>query len=204
MKRIIAVLLLACTMLIMMASCGGAGPEKTAEKYAKAMAECDMKAASKYAAVAYDDMFDAQIAAMMQEGDMSKKEALEELSDMIGEDIKNFNDLAKYTEKQGKEELKDTYDSQYKIEVSVIAVEVLEEDAKYAAIKSAAATYESSKIILSEEVKLSKVKECCKVTVGMYIYDNKKDDIFTDSKSMELTMVKIGSKWYVLDGGSIL
>ncbi|MBE6607112.1 MAG: DUF4878 domain-containing protein [Ruminococcaceae bacterium] len=199
MKRILAILLLASMMLVM-ASCGASGPEKTVEKYVESILDYDFKKASKYVAVDYKDMFEMMIAQRMEEGEISKKEVYEELSEELDADIKSYNDYIKYLKKTAKESMEEEFDGKYDIEVSVVASEILEEDAKYAALKSASATYDSSKIILSEEINLAKVKECRKVTVKAYFYEDK-SDVFSYAQSLEVTVVKIGSKWIILDGG---
>jgi len=187
-------------MMLVMASCGASGPEKTVEKYVESILDYDFKKASKYVAVDYKDMFEMMIAQRMEEGEISKKEVYEELSEELDADIKSYNDYIKYLKKTAKESMEEEFDGKYDIEVSVVASEILEEDAKYAALKSASATYDSSKIILSEEINLAKVKECRKVTVKAYFYEDK-SDVFSYAQSLEVTVVKIGSKWIILDGG---
>ena len=199
MKRIVAILVLASMMLVM-ASCGASGPEKTAEKYVEAMMDLDLKKASKYAAVDYKDIFEAMIESRMAENEISKKEALEDLSEELDTEIKSYNDYVKYIEKTAKEAMEEEFDGKYEIEVSAVASEILEEDAKYDALKSASSQYDSSKVIVSEEINFAKIKECRKVTVKAYVYIDGAD-VFSDVQSLELCMVKIGSKWIVLDGG---
>ena len=199
MKRILAILVLASMMLVM-ASCGASGPEKTAEKYVEAMMDLDLKKASKYAAVDYKDIFEAMIESRMAENEISKKEALEDLSEELDTEIKSYNDYVKYIEKTAKEAMEEEFDGKYEIEVSAVASEILEEDAKYDALKSASSQYDSSKVIVSEEINFAKIKECRKVTVKAYVYIDGAD-VFSDVQSLELCMVKIGSKWIVLDGG---
>ncbi len=200
MKRILAILVLASMMLVMMASCGSSGPEKTAEKYVEAMMDLDIKKASKYAAVDYKDIFDAMIESKMAEDEISKKEALEDLSEELDAEIKSYNDYVKHLEKTAKESMEEMFDGKYKIEVSAVASELLEEDAKYAALKSASTQYDSAKVVVSEEINFAKIKECRKVTVKAYIYVDGAD-VFSEVQALELCMVKIGSKWIVLDGG---
>ena len=197
MKRILAILVLASMMLVM-ASCGSSGPEKTVEKYVEAMLEFDLKKASKYVAVDYKDMFEMMIAQRMEEGDISKKEVFESLSDELDAEIKSYNDYVKYLKKTYEEAMGEEYDGKFDIEVSVVASEILEEDAKYAEIKSASKNYDDSKIILSEEINLAKVKECRKVTVKAYYYEDG-SDVFSNVNTLEVCVVKIGSKWIILD-----
>ena len=199
MKRILAILLLASMMLVM-ASCGASNPNKTVEKYVEAMLDGDLKKASKYVAVDYEDLFDAMIAQMMEEEDISKKEALENLSEELDTKIKNFSDYAKYIKKTTKESMEEEYEGKIEIEASVVATEILEEDAKYAALKYASSQYDSAKVILSEEINVAKIKECRRVTVKAYLYEDG-SDIFSEVETLELTVVKIGSKWVILDGG---
>ena len=186
--------------MLVMASCGASGPEKTAEKYVEAMMDLDLKKASKYAAVDYKDIFEAMIESRMAENEISKKEALEDLSEELDTEIKSYNDYVKYIEKTAKEAMEEEFDGKYEIEVSAVASEILEEDAKYDALKSASSQYDSSKVIVSEEINFAKIKECRKVTVKAYVYIDGAD-VFSDVQSLELCMVKIGSKWIVLDGG---
>ncbi|MBQ2251929.1 MAG: hypothetical protein II329_03065, partial [Clostridia bacterium] len=113
---------------------------------------------------------------------------------------KNFNDYAKYLKKTTKENMEEEYDGKFEIEASVVATEILEEDAKYAALKSASKQYDEAKVILSEEINVSKIKECRRVTVKAYLYEDGAD-IFSSVQTLELTVVKIGSKWIILDGG---
>ena len=200
MKRIFAILVLAAMMLTMMASCGASGPEKTAEKYVEAMMDLDLKKASKYAAVDYKDIFEAMIESRMAEDEISKKEVLEELSEELDAEIKSYNDYVKHIEKTGKEAMEEMFEDKYKIEVSAVASEILEEDAKYDALKSASKQYDDQKVIVTEEVNFAKVKECRKVTVKAYVYVDG-SDVFSNVQTLELCMVKIGSKWIVLDGG---
>ena len=201
MKRILAILLLASMMLVM-ASCGASGPDKTVEKYVEAMFDFDLKKVSKYVAVDYEDIFDAMIQQIMEKEKISKKEALAELSEELDTDIKKYNDFVKYIKNESKESMEKEFklDGKYDIEVSVVASEILEEDAKYAAIKSASADYDEYKVILSEEINLAKVKECRKVTAKAYFY-NDGSDVFSLVLPLEVYAVKIGSKWIVLDGG---
>lgn len=198
MKRILAILLLA-SMLLVMASCGASNPNKTVEKYVEAMLDGDLKKASKYVAVDYEDIFDAKIAQMMKEEDISKKEALENLSEDLDTKIKNFSDYAKYIKKTTKEEMEEEFEGKFEFEASVVATEILEEDAKYAAIKSASKDYDDLKVILSEEINVAKIKECRRVTVKAYLYEDGAD-IFSSVQTLELIVVKIGSKWIILDG----
>lgn len=199
MKRILAILLLASMMLVM-ASCGASNPNKTVEKYVEAMLDGDIKKASKYVAVDYEDLFDAMIAQMMEEEDISKKEALENLSEELDTKIKNFSDYAKYIKKTTKEAMEEEYEGKLEIEASVVATEILEEDAKYSAIKSYSEKYDKAKVILSEEINVAKIKECRRVTVKAYLYLDG-SDIFSEVETLELVVVKIGSKWIILDGG---
>ena len=187
-------------MLLVMASCGSSNPNKTDEKYVEAMFDGDLKKASKYTAVDYEDIFDAMIAQMMKEEDISKKEALENLSDELDTKIKNFSDYAKYIKKTTKEEMEEEFEGKFEFEASVVATEILEEDAKYDALKSASSQYDSAKVILSEEINVAKIKECRKVTVKAYLYEDG-SDIFSSAETLELIVVKIGSKWIILDGG---
>lgn len=197
MKKILAIVLLAC-MALSFASCSAAGPEKTAEKYVKAMADMDIKKMSKYTAVDSKDLFNAMIEQMMEEGDMSKKEVYEKLSESLDADIDSYNDYCKFMEKKAKETLEDTYGKKYKVEVSAVASEVLEEAEKYSVLNNISDIYDETGIIISEEVNFAKIKECCKVTVKTYIYE-KGADFYTESDSIELAMVRIGNKWIVLN-----
>ena len=199
MKRILAILLLASMMLVM-ASCGASNPNKTVEKYVEAMLDGDLKKASKYVAVDYEDLFDAMIAQMMEEEDISKKEAHENLSEELDTKIKNFSDYAKYIKKTTKESMEEEYEGKIEIEASVVATEILEEDAKYSALKSASSQYDSAKVILSEEINVAKIKECRNVTVKIYFYLDG-SDVFTTVNTIEVCAAKVGSSWVILDGG---
>ncbi len=197
MKKILAIVLLAC-MVLSFASCSAVGPEKTAEKYVKAMADMDIKKMSKYTAVDSKDLFNAMIEQMMEEGDMSKKEVYEKLSETLEADIDSYNDYCKFMEKKAKEAFEEEYEKKYKVEVSAVASEILEEAEKYSVLKNISDVYDETGIIVSEEINFAKIKECRNVTVKIYIYE-KGADYYKEADSVELTMVRIGSKWIVLN-----
>ena len=197
-KKILAIVLLAC-MALSFASCASSGPEKTAEKYVAAMAELDIKKMSKYTAVDNKDIFNAMIAAMMEEGDMSKKEVYEKLSESLDDKkIDGYGDYCKLLKENAKDALKETYEKKYKIRTSAVASEVLEEAEKYSVIKKFASKYDETGIDPTDDVNFAKVKECRRVTVKMYFYE-KGADYYTDVDSVELIMIRVGSKWIVLN-----
>lgn len=202
MKKILAIVLLAC-MALSFASCSASRPEKTAEKYVKAMAEMDVKKMSKYAAVDSKDLFNAMVEQMMEEGDMSKKEVYEQLSETLDADIDNYNDYCKFMKKKVNETFEDEYGKKYKIEVSSVASRVLEEEEKYSVLKNISNAYDDTGLIISEEINFAKIKECCKVTVKTYIYE-KGADYYAEADSIELAMVRIGNKWIVLNSPSTM
>jgi hypothetical protein len=202
MKRLLAVILLAC-MALSFASCSAPKPDKAAEKYVKALVNGDIKAMSKYSAVKSKDLFDVMIEKMMKESEMKKSEVFENISDATGEKIKSFNDYCKILKKSAKEDLEDEYGKKYKIKVSAVASEILEEDIKYARLTAISKVYDSTGVIVSDEINFSKIKECRNVTVSAYFYEAK-NDFYSDVETFNFLMARIGNKWYVLDNPAVL
>lgn len=202
MKKLIAVVLLVC-MALTFASCSAPKPDKTAEKYVKALVSGDIKAMSKYTAVNAKDLFNAMVEKMMKDQDMTKDKVFEKISESVDEPIKNYNDYCKALKETATEELEDTYGKKYKVKVSAVASEILEEDVKYDRLTAISKTYDNTGLIVSDEINFSKIKECRDVTVSVYFYENKAD-FYTESTTIELTMVRIGNKWIVLSNPSFI
>ncbi|MBQ8742880.1 MAG: hypothetical protein IJZ03_05885 [Clostridia bacterium] len=202
MKRLLAIILLAC-MALSFASCSAPKPDKTAEKYVKALVNGDIKAMSKYSAVKSKDIFNIMVEKMMKENEMKKSEVFETISEATDEKIKSFNDYCKVLKKSAKEDLEDAYGKKYKIKVSAVASEILEEDIKYARLTAISKAYDSTGVIVSDEINFSKIKECRNVTVSVYFYEAK-TDYYTDVENFDFLMARIGNKWYVLDNPTAL
>lgn len=164
-------------------------PGTILKKYMKATENVDLITASKY--MAYD--FDNLIKEMYTAEDMTEKEFNEKLKEETG--AKNIKDYMKQMKKEHKDELKEFYDGKYKLSYKIGDKEKVSKSEMNERIEDIEDYFDRRDYSVKNVIKLNKIKKMVDYEVEITV----KVSSFEETITQDVTMVKIGSKWYVFE-----
>lgn len=181
-------------LIIILSACGGKGYEKVAVKFAKASSELDYKTIEKLAPFKYDKMMDDLVEEACDAQDMTKKEFFEELEDEMDIKVKKSSDILPAMFDYMKEEYEDAFDDRKIKKVTVDDTDKLDKDDIEELVEDLEDSFDAMGLDADDYIKTKKIKKA--YTVELEIEYKDKD---LDESTMEVTVVKYGGKWKVLD-----